>query len=76
MASLLTCAPPPAALCPSALTLAAVLSAPHFLYAFIWLRPNAWRRVFGSRSVDAFATCGAIGKGVQFRFGCFLVFTP
>ena len=53
----------PRLLCPCSWGLAAALALPHFLYAFIWFNPAAWRRWCGTKSVDAFAACGAIGKG-------------
>jgi len=52
----------PTVLCPCSWGIAAALAAPHFLYAFIWFRPHVWRRWFGSKAVDVFAACGAIGK--------------
>jgi hypothetical protein len=50
-------------LCPHPLILAAALAAPHFLYAFIWFKPYVWMRLFPKNAVDAFATCGLLGKG-------------
>nr|BBC28427.1 phospholipid-N-methyltransferase [Chlamydomonas sphaeroides] len=46
--------------------LLAVIALPHLLYAFVWTRPHAWKRMFGSRSVDAFASAGYAGKLLQF----------
>ncbi len=43
-------------------TLLALLAAPHFLYAFIWFMPDAWRHMFGKKSVGAFAFVAYIGK--------------
>lgn len=43
-------------------TLLALVAAPHFLYAFIWFLPDAWRRMFGKKSVSAFAFVAYIGK--------------
>mmetsp|Transcript_35734 Transcript_35734/g.79506 ORF Transcript_35734/g.79506 Transcript_35734/m.79506 type:complete len:192 (-) Transcript_35734:789-1364(-) len=42
------------------------VSAPHFLYAFIWFLPKLWRRAFGNQSVQVFATTALLGKIVQF----------
>lgn len=47
-------------------TLAVCLALPHFLYAFIWFKPDAWRQLFKRSSVDAFALAGAVGKVLQF----------
>lgn len=63
--ALLSCSAPEdtSVFCPTPLALALAIAAPHFLYAFIWICPGVWRAVFGKRSVDAFATCGVLGKG-------------
>jgi hypothetical protein len=52
-------------LCPHPLILAAAVAAPHFLYAFIWFKPQVWMRLFPKNAVDAFATCGLLGKGTR-----------
>jgi hypothetical protein len=46
----------------SPLLLCAAVSAPHFLYAFIWFYPDVWQRLFPKNAVQAFATAGALGK--------------
>jgi hypothetical protein len=54
----------PVQLCPSAWVVAGALAAPHFLYAFIWFKPDLWQRLCcGAKAVDAFAFFGALGKG-------------
>lgn len=60
--ALRTCNPPVNA-CINAWVLLALVSSPHFLYAFIWYRPALWMRAFGGKAVDVFALCGALGKG-------------
>ena len=45
--------------------LVAAISAPHFLYAFLWFFPKAWQSVFGRQATEAFAMAGAIGKGMS-----------
>jgi hypothetical protein len=49
--------------CPSAWVLLSLLASPHFLYAFIWFRPQLWQQAFGDKAVDVFAAFGAVGKG-------------
>lgn len=48
---------------PSALAVCFAIALPHFLYAFIWFRPEQWMKFFPKSPVDAFATAGLIGKG-------------
>lgn len=43
--------------------LLAALSAPHFLYAFLWFLPNVWKSMFGKKSVEVFTSAGVLGKG-------------
>jgi hypothetical protein len=38
------------------------IALPHFLYAYIWFKPESWTRLFPKNPVDAFATAGALGK--------------
>lgn len=59
--SLFSCQPP-SVLRPSALLVSFCIALPHFLYAFIWFRPEQWRKMFPRNPVDAFATAGLIGK--------------
>jgi hypothetical protein len=59
--SLISCQPP-SILRPSALLVTFGIALPHFLYAFIWFRPEQWQKLFPKNAVDAFATAGAIGK--------------
>lgn len=40
----------------------AAIALPHFLYAYIWFKPDSWMRLFPKNPVDAFATAGALGK--------------
>lgn len=63
--SLFSCQPP-SVLRPSALLVSFCIALPHFLYAFIWFRPEQWRKMFPKNPVDAFATAGLIGKLLQF----------
>eukprot|EP00882_Tetradesmus_deserticola_P011688 GHRQ01012366.1.p1 GENE.GHRQ01012366.1~~GHRQ01012366.1.p1 ORF type:complete len:196 (+),score=42.00 GHRQ01012366.1:208-795(+) len=63
--SLFSCRPP-SILRPSAMLVSFIIALPHFLYAFIWFRPELWRNVFPKNPVDAFATAGLIGKVLQF----------
>lgn len=44
-------------------TLVSVLSIPHFLYLFVWMRPEIWQNIFGKSSLDIFASCGVGCKG-------------
>jgi hypothetical protein len=53
----------PSVLRPSPLLVMFAIALPHFLYAFIWFKPQAWKRVFPNNAVDAFATAGLLGKG-------------
>ncbi|KAF6264303.1 hypothetical protein COO60DRAFT_175043 [Scenedesmus sp. NREL 46B-D3] len=57
---------PPSTLRPSALLVTFVIALPHFLYAFIWFKPDQWRNLFPKNPVDAFATAALIGKVLQF----------
>jgi hypothetical protein len=59
--SLISCQPP-SILRPSALLVTFCIALPHFLYAFIWFRPEQLQKLFPKNPVDAFATAGAIGK--------------
>lgn len=59
--SLFSCRPP-SVLRPSALLVSFCIALPHFLYAFIWFRPEQWRKMFPKNPVDAFATAGLVGK--------------
>ena len=43
--------------------LVTMLSLPHVLYAAVWLRPNAWKRLFRRRPVQAFQSAALLGKG-------------
>lgn len=47
--------------------LAAALATPHFMYAFIWFRPQVWYSWFGKRSVDMMATAAHVCKGASGR---------
>lgn len=49
----------------TAVVLLVVLALPHFLFAYVWLRPRSWHRAFGSKDVDAFAALAAAGKLLQ-----------
>lgn len=53
----------PSVLRPSPLLVMLAIALPHFLYAFIWFKPQAWKRMFPNNAVDAFATAGIAGKG-------------
>lgn len=59
--ALLTCNSPEL-LRPPAWATMFVIALPHFLYAFIWFKPNAWMKLFPKNPVDAFATAGLVGK--------------
>lgn len=39
------------------------ISLPHFFYAWLWLNPEPWRKIFGDQAVNAFSVLGAFGKG-------------
>lgn len=46
--------------------LIAILTAPHALYAFIWLFPGSWRALFPRNPVNAMASFASAGKVLQF----------
>lgn len=58
------------AFAPSPLILMISIALPHFLYAYIWFKPQAWMRLFPKAPVDAFATAGALGKRECARIRC------
>lgn len=47
---------------PTTPTLLAVLSIPHFLYAFIWIVPKYWNAWFGKQAADVLAYLGVFCK--------------
>lgn len=60
---LISCHAPTGLLRLSPLALLAVIAAPHFLYAFVWMRPTAWMQAFPKNPVEAFSNAALIGKG-------------
>lgn len=47
---------------PHPLLVFTAIALPHFLYAYIWFKPDSWMRMFPKSPVDAFATAGLVGK--------------